>query len=261
MTRWSLLAAAVLAVLPINPVWAQKLRVAYSDIEVAPYQMGNGFGMPNPPGTIVELVQLAAREIGLTVVFERAPQLRSFRRLQSGEVDAAFAYSYAPERTQYGRYPMKDGKPDESARVFSQSYVFYRLKGSPFNWDGRTVTGLGDGAIGLNTTFSIGVELNRRGLKTEDAKTTEQNFQKLSMGRVQAYAMQEQAGDSYLSTHPMHDVEKIAIPLDTKAYYLMLSHQFVAQDPERAERLWAKLGKLRQDKMPELLRKYTPVAQ
>jgi polar amino acid transport system substrate-binding protein len=57
----------------------------------------------------------------------------------------------------------------------------------------------------------------------------------------------------------MHDVEKIAITLDTKAYYLMLSHQFVAQDPERADRLWARVGKLRQDRMPELLRKYSTV--
>jgi polar amino acid transport system substrate-binding protein len=253
--------AAALALLPASPVWAQTLRVAYSDIEVAPYQMGNGPGVANPPGAIVELVRMAALDMGLEVVFERAPQLRSFRRLQSGEIDAAFAYSYSLDRLPYGRYPMRDGKPDESARVFSQSYMFYRLKGSPFSWDGRTVSGLGDGSIGFNSTFSIGAELSRWGLKTEDAKTTEQNFQKLSMGRIMAYAMQEQAGDSYLAVHHMHDVEKIAIPLETKAYYLMLSHQFVAKDPERAERLWARLGKQRQDKMPELLRKYTPPPQ
>jgi len=246
------------ALLPVwAPTWAQKLRVAYSDIEVAPYQMGDGPGAAKLPGAMVELVSLVAKEMGLEVVYERSPQLRSFRRLQSGEVDAAFMYSYAADRLQYGRYPMKDGKPDESARLVSQSYVFYRLKSSSFTWDGRAVAGLGDGSIGFNSTFSIGAELARWGLKTEDAKTTEQNFQKLWMGRIAAYAMQEQAADSYLAAHPMHDVEKIAIPLETKAYYLMLSHQFVAQDPERAERLWAKVGKLRQERMPELLRKYT----
>jgi polar amino acid transport system substrate-binding protein len=243
------------------PVWAQTLRVAYSDIEVAPYQMGNGPNVDRQPGAMVELVSLVAREMGLDVVYERSPQLRSFRRLQSGEVDAAFMYSYASDRLQFGRYPMKDGKPDESARLVSQSYVFYRLKGSPFAWDGRAVSGLGEGRIGFNSTFSVGPELVRWGLKTEDAKTTEQNFQKLSRGRIAAYAMQEQAADSYLAAHPMHDVEKIAIPIETKAYYLMLSHQFVAQDPDRAERLWAKVGKLRQDKMPELLRKYAAPPQ
>lgn len=256
MPRCVLLVLAVACWLAGTPGWAQKLRVAYADIEVAPYQMGNGLELPKLPGAMVELVSLAAKEMGLEAVFERAPQLRSFRRLQSGEIDAIFMYSYAPERLAYGSYPMKDGKPDESARLASQSYVFYRLKGSPFGWDGRVVSGLGEGSIGFNSMFSIGAELVRQGLKTEDAKTTEQNFQKLSMGRIAAYAMQEQAGDSYLRSHPMHDVEKMPIPLDTKAYYLMLSHQFVAQDPERAERLWAKLGKLRQDKLPELLRKY-----
>ncbi|MDR7307257.1 transporter substrate-binding domain-containing protein [Rhodoferax saidenbachensis] len=207
MTRWTLWVVAALALVG-GPVAAQKLRVAYSDIEAAPYQMGNGSRMADPPGAIVELVNLVAKEMGLEVEYERAPQLRSFRRLQNGDIDAAFAYSYAADRLPYGRYPMKDGKPNEGARVFSQSYVFYRLKGSPFSWDGRTVSGLGEGTIGFNSTFSIGAELVRWGLKTEDVKTTEQNFQKLVMGRIAAYAMQEQAADSYLGAHPMHDVEK-----------------------------------------------------
>lgn len=257
MTRWMLWVVAALA-LAGGPVMAQKLRVAYSDIEAAPYQMGNGPRMADPPGAIVELVNLVAKELGMEVEYERSPQLRSFRRLQSGDIDAAFSFSYAPDRLPYGRYPMKDGKPDEGARVFSQSYVFYRLKGSPFTWDGRTVSGLGEGTIGFNSTFSIGAELARWGLKAEEVKTTEQNFQKLAMGRIAAYVMQEQAADSYLGSHPMSEVEKISIPLETKAYYLMLSHQFVAQDPLRAERLWARLAKLRQEKMPELLRKYAP---
>lgn len=256
MTRWMLLVAAALALLPGGPAWAQKLRVAYSDIEVSPYQMGNGPGVASPPGAMVELLNQVGKELGLELVYERSPQLRSFRRLQSGEIDAAFMYSYAPDRLQYGRYPLKDGKPDDSARLVNQSYVFYRLKGSPFTWDGRTVSGLGEGAIGFNSTFSIGAELNRWGLKTEDAKTTEQNFQKLSMGRIQGYAMQEQAADSYLAANPMSDVEKIAIPLETKAYYLMLSNQLVERDPALAERIWARVAKLRQDRMPELLRKY-----
>jgi len=256
MTRWTLLVALALALLTGSPAWSQKLRVEYADVELAPYQLGDGPGIPSKPGFMVELVQLVAKEMGLTLVLERAPQLRSFRRLQGGEIDAAFGYSFVPDRMPYARYPMKDGKPDEAARLYTQSYMFYRLKGSAFNWDGQTVSGLGEGTVGFNTAFSVGAELNRRGVKSESAKTTEQNFQKLSMGRIQAYVTHELAADSYLRSHPMHDVEKIAIPLETKAYYLVLSHQFVAQDPERAERLWAKLGKLRQEKLPELMRKY-----
>ena len=36
----------------------------------------------------------------------------------------------------------------------------------------------------------------------------------------------------------------------------MLSHQLVDQNPALAEKIWITLGKLRQDKLPELLRKY-----
>jgi polar amino acid transport system substrate-binding protein len=261
MKRSLFLALITGLLLVASPVLAQKLRVAYSDIEVAPYQLGSGPTVPNAPGAMVELINQVGKELGLEVVYERAPQLRGFRRLKDGEVDAAFMYSYVPDRQQFGRYPMKDGKPDEAARMVSQSYVLYRLKGSPFHWDGRTVTGLGDGVIGFNSTFSIGALLGLWGLKAEDAKTTEQNFQKLTKGRIQAYAMQEQAAESYLAANPMPEVEKIVTPLETKAYYLMLSHQFVTQDPQRAEKIWARLGKLRQEKMPELLRKYTTLQQ
>lgn len=253
----SLFLAVVAGLLLVgSPVWAQKLRVAYSDIEVAPYQLGSGPKVPSLPGAMVELVGLVAKELGLQVEYERAPQLRGFRRLKDGEVDAIFMFSYAPDRQQFGRYPLKDGKPDEVARMVNMRYVLYRLKDSPFQWDGHATSGLGESAIGFNSTFSIGTLLAQWGLKTEDAKTTEQNFQKLARGRIAAYAMQERVADSYLAANPMPEVEKLPMPLETKAYYLMLSHQLVDQNPALAEKIWITLGKLRQDKLPELLRKY-----
>jgi polar amino acid transport system substrate-binding protein len=257
MKRHFFLALITGLLLDTSPVWAQKLRVAYSDIEVAPYQLGSGPTVPNAPGAMVELINQVGKELRLEVVYERAPQLRGFRRLKDGEVDATFMYSYVPDRQQFGRYPMKEGKPDEAARMVNMRYVLYRLKGSSVNWDGHGTTGLDEGVIGFNSTFSIGALLGQWGLKTEDAKTTEQNFQKLTKGRIKAYAMQERVADSYLAANPLPEVEKIPLPLETKAYYLMLSHQLVDQNPALAEKIWAMLGKLRQEKLPELLRKYT----
>ncbi|MDC7716596.1 transporter substrate-binding domain-containing protein [Vogesella sp. DC21W] len=228
----------------------------YSDIEVAPYQMGNGPEVPEAPGAMVEMLQQAGRDMGLEVVLQRAPQLRGFKSMQAGEVDGAFMFSFVPERQEFGSYPFKDGKPDESARLLSLSYVFYKRKGSPFQWDGSTMRGLEGRAIGYNTTFSVGAMLTKAGLPTEHAKTMEQNFQKLLLGRIAAFAMQEDVADGYIEHMRLQGVEKVPIPWQRKPYYLMLSHQFVERNPALAEKLWAHIGKLRKERLPELVRKY-----
>ena len=251
LKRIALSTALLTVALLCGSAWAQKIRVAFADVEVAPYQLGNGPEMANPPGTMIELLNQAAKELGIEVEYERAPQLRSLKRLQLGELDGAFMYSYSPERLVYGRYPMKDGKPDEAARIANQSYVFYRLKGAPFDWDGHTVTGLGNGSVGFNSTFSVGAVLAKHGIKAQDAKTTAQNFKKLALGRIAAFAMLEHAGDSYLASHPMLNIEKLSIPFETKAYYMLLSQQLVERDPALAEKIWAKLAKLRPELMPD----------
>lgn len=247
----------LLALWATSPAWGQKqLRLVYSDIQVAPYQMGNGLDVPAAPGAMVEMLQQAGRDVGLEVVLERAPQLRGFKRLQTGEVDGIFMFSFVPERQEFGSYPFKDGKPDESARVLSLSYVFYKRKGSPFQWDGSAVRGLEGRAIGYNTTFSVGATLTKAGLPVEDAKTTEQNFQKLALGRIAAFAMQEDVADGYIGQKGLQEIEKLPTPWETKPYYLLLSHQFVERYPALAEKLWARIGKLRQERLPELIRKY-----
>lgn len=240
-----------------GPAWGQKqFRLVYSDIQAAPYQMGNGPEVPAAPGAMVEMLLQAGRDLGLEVVLERAPQLRGFKRLQVGEADGAFMYSFVPERQEFGSYPLKEGKPDEAARVLSLSYVFYKRKGSPFQWDGSTVRGLEGRAIGYNSTFSVGTTLTKAGLPVEDAKTTEQNFQKLALGRIAAFAMQEDMADGYITQARLQDIEKVPVPWETKPYYLMLSHQFVERNPALAEKIWARVGKLRQERLPELVRKY-----
>lgn len=247
---------AGISLLFAEQVGGQTLRVAYSDLELVPYQMGMGTTIPKPAGAMLDLLNQATQDLGLVVVYERSPQLRNLKRLQSGDVDATFMLSFEPGRLEYGQYPMKDGKPNEAAFLVHQSYVFYRLKGSAFEWDGHAVSGLGDGAVGFNHAFSVGAELAKLGVKTEYVKTTEQNFKKLALRRIAAYAMQEYAADSYLARHPMPGVEKLPLPFETKAYYLMLSHQWVARNPALAERLWARVAKLRQEKMTDYMKPY-----
>lgn len=238
--------------------WAEKLKFAYSDVESELYQLGNGSQMANPPGATIELMNMVAKELDLEFEYVRLPVKRTLESLQAGEVVGAFMYSFKEDRLQYGQFPMKAGKDDGAFRVTMLSYVFYKPTGSAFNWDGKVVSGLDAGIIGFNSNYSVGAELNKMGLKTEEAKTTEQNFKKLAAGRIAAYAMQDHTGDLYIAENKVTGVEKVATPFESKPYYLMLSKQFVQKDPALAEKVWAKLAKIREEKLKALLKKYTP---
>jgi polar amino acid transport system substrate-binding protein len=257
MKRSVLSIVLVIAAMACPTLRAEVVRVAYSDLELVPYQMGTGVEIPNPPGAMLDLLKQAGTDLGFELAFERSPQLRNLKRLQNGEVDATFMLSFEPARLQHGVFPMKDGQPDVASRLVQQSYVFYRLKASPFQWNGHVVSGLVDGKVGFNHGFSIGAVLGEKGIKTEYAKTTEQNFKKLALRRISAYAMQEHAADHYLAHHPMPEVEKLPIPLETKSYYLVFSKQFVARNPALAHKMWAHIARLREEKLPSWIGKYT----
>ena len=257
MNRFFRLLVCVLALLLCGTAWAQKLKFGYSDVESELYQLGNSNQIASPPGVAVDLLNQVAKELGLEFEYVRLPVRRVWDSLQNGELVGAFMYSFKDERTQFGVFPMKDGRDNAALRMTSLSYVFYKAKGSPFNWDGKNFTGLDGGTIGFNTTYSIGADLDKRGIKTEEARTTDQNFKKLTAGRIAAYAMQEHTGDLYLAVNKITDVEKVATPpYESKPYYLMLSKQFVQKDPALADKVWNTLAKVREEKLQTLLRKY-----
>lgn len=237
---------------------AEKLKFACSDVESATYLIGNGEQMATPPGAMVDVMNQVAQELGFEIEYVRLPVNRLLKKLQMGEVDGAFSFSFNEDRLQYGQFPMKGEKDDPSLRFLEHSYVFYKLKSSPFNWDGTAVSGLGTGVVGFNTTFSVGVGLAKLGIPVEQAKTTEQNFKKLMLGRIAVFAMQEHTGDMYLWENQITGVEKVETPFERKPYYLMLSKQLVQRDPALAQRIWARLAKVRDGKMAKFQRNYLP---
>jgi len=257
MKRYTIPAILALSLTLCANAWAnEKLKFAYSDVESELYQLGNGSQIATPPGATIEMMNQVAKELDLEFEYIRLPVKRTLEGLQAGEVAGAFMYSFKEERMQFGQYPMKAGKDDAALRVTMLSYVFYKPKGSSFNWDGKAFSGLDSGVIGFNSSYSVGAELAKMGIKTEEAKTTEQNFKKLAAGRIAAYAMQDHTGDMYIAENKITTVEKVATPFESKPYYLMLSKQFVQKNPALAEKIWAKLAKVRDEKLKTLLKKY-----
>ena len=236
----NVLAISCLGLLP-SLVFADTLRLVFSDVEVSPYQMGHGSALTNPPGIAVDIIVRAAKNLGHTVQFIRVPNKRVLLTVQSGKADGAFIFSYKQEREQYGLYPMKHGKPDSDLRIASMSYYFYALAINNMKWDGKTLTG-SNRHVGANTGYSIVADLKRMGYKVEEAKTTQQNFQKLKSNRFGVLAAQSITADAYLIFEQNTAVERLEPPLKTKDYFLMLSHQFYKKYPHKAKQLWQEVA-------------------
>lgn len=250
-------AAVALVVAAPPPARAtEALRLGYSDVENFPYQMGNGEQLAAAPGVAVELIREAATAADVKVAFVRMPAPRLLLEMQAGRLDGAFIFSFKEERLQQGVYPMLQGKPDRQRRIASNNYSFYKLAASDVAWDGKQLTN-GRMPVGINFSFSIGDDLKKMGLTVDEGgRGTEQNFAKLKLGRISAYATLEDSADAYLRRHAVSNVVKMEPPIVVRDYYLMLSKQFVDSNKAKAELLWTKLGEVRSKRAASMFEKY-----
>ena len=250
------LVAGLLALVLAPSVFACSLRIVYSDVAAPPYILGNGTEVPAAPGIAVEVVNEAAQVVGCKLTWVRLPNRRVQIEMERGEADAMLMFSYNPERAKYAVYPLKDGKPDGALRLAVLSYYVYVKANSATAWDGAHFANLG-GAVGVNAGYSVAADLTKMGLAVDEARSTEQNFTKLQMGRIGAYVMQDFPADLVIEQKALTDVQKLPLPFSTKDYFLPYSQRFFNVSSADGLRLWAQIGKTKSSRIKELLMKYS----
>ncbi|MDF1793881.1 MAG: transporter substrate-binding domain-containing protein [Thalassobaculaceae bacterium] len=202
------------------------------------------------PGLTLELLKELGRRQKINIQFERYPWNRGLYLVETGEVDGIFHASYKAEREKIGVYPKTaEGAVDPTRAIFVQSYALHVLQGSPVSWDGKTISGLGDGAVGATAGYSIVGDLEAQGLKVETGKIQEINLNKLVAGRIAAYAELENMAAAAIAANPAAyaGVVKLEPPLVSKPYYLLLSHAFVARDPALADAVFDTIAAINTD--------------
>lgn len=235
--------------------WACSLQIAYSDVAAPPYLVGDGQVVPAAPGIAIDLVQEAATAIGCTVQWQRMPNRRVQREMESGNLDAMLMYSFNTERAAYAVYPMKDGNPDGTLRLAELRYHIYVQGSSTLAWDGKQFTPT-PAPVGVNFGYSVAGDLKKLGLQVEEARSTEQNLQKLQSARIAAYVMQDMPADALIDMLGIQDVRKLPVPFSAKDYFLPFSRNFYAKSPDLAARLWEQIAKTRKSQINTLLKKY-----
>ena len=113
------------------------LIFAFENLEDFPYYLGSNEVRQNSPGVAVEFFSKVAEMSLLPIEYKRMPWLRCLEELKNGKVDGVFYAAYIPSRVQYGNFPMKNGRIDDSRYFNKVNYSVYKLKNSNCDWNGK----------------------------------------------------------------------------------------------------------------------------
>lgn len=231
------------------------IRLAYNEVAAPPYYFGDAGKTPPNPGPAIELVELAANQLGCKITWQRKPLKRIIRELEYNAIDATLALSYSKERTQFCVYPMKGELPDASLALWTLSYHFYVKKGSTLTWDG-TQFNRKPTSVGANAGYSVVSDLAKLGITVEEAPGDLNNLGKLLHARIEAYAGQSLFVDQLRAQPEFQGIEKLMPPIVRKDYFLVFSHGYQAAFPDTVNRLWRLIPELKKSHGESLDRKY-----
>lgn len=215
-------------------------RVTYPETENPPRIVGERDTVPSEkPGISVELLRMVAERTGLTLSLARAPWKRCLALLEHDYIDATFHASYTEERARYAVYPTRNGKLDVSRAIYLNRYALYVKRGSPLRWNGKTLSQV-NRPIGTLAGNAIADDLEKLGVKVEQAPGLSNNMAKLKAGQISAYAEIEGIGDEFLAAHrgEFSEIEKLSLPLAEKHYFLVISKPYYQKNPVLAEAIF-----------------------
>jgi polar amino acid transport system substrate-binding protein len=221
---------------------AGTVSLCFERQEVLPWRTLDGGGLN------FELLAEVARRLGLTLDYQSMPWKRCLAQVKANQVNGAFAVSFSRERLALGAYPgVKggDGEADPARRMHVDRYVLVRRKGGKVDWDGKRFANV-DGRIGFQLGYSVGDFLRARNVTVDEgSQQADELVQKMLAGRRVAAALGGGDAMRLMRSAYATQIEMLPVPLIEKPYYLLLSHAFVAQQPDLAERIWKTIEDVR----------------
>jgi len=199
------------------------------------------------PGVVIELLSLLEKRLELQIKYKLYPAKRLQIKMEDGELDGALLASYSKNREEWISYPKKNGQIDVSRKMLNLTYVLYKWRDSPLQWDGKKITNI-TRRIGAGRGSSIVKFLKKLQIRVDKVNSDSANMEKLLLHRIDGVATFDFIGDALLENNPERykNIVKVFPPLISKLYYLPLSFPFVEKNPELAEKIWdtvAELGK------------------
>ncbi|WP_417433694.1 substrate-binding periplasmic protein [Kiloniella sp.] len=215
-------------------------KLCYEDKEQPPYYNGSGVMVPSrDQGLYMEILHKVSSELGLKLSPVRRPWKRCLKLLEQDRVDGVMGVSFLAERRKIGLYPQQNGALDLNARLAMKSYSIFVMNNYPFLWNGE-LSEIRGKLIGVPLGYSIVPKLVRAGVKVSEHANTEQLFDMLKHGRVEAVVTLEQVGDFLLEakSNRFKNIIKLEPIIEQKAYYLMVGHGFYKNNSKISQDIW-----------------------
>ena len=138
-------------------------------------------------GVVAHLISDIFAQLNITVNFTFLPWPRAYHDTINGKYGASAIWMFEHQRTHDFLY---------SEPVLNERFVFFYQKQRPFNW--QKLNDLKGALLGGGLAYSYGKEFDdalQAGLfEMSRVSTTEQNFQRLAMGRIDAFAEEQSVG-------------------------------------------------------------------
>lgn len=217
------------------------IRLCYPEEGAWPWATKEGTGLN------FELEKLIEREFKVKFQATPLPWKRCFASLKLGEIDALASASFKPERLEAGAYP--GGNPPDGKRyMMLEGYTLIRPVGSKLDWNGKQFVNLPSGqTMATQLGYSIVAQLKDMGISVDEGTTdAADTLRKVLRGGAAGAALLAVEADHLLALPEFTGkLEAAALPLVEKPYYLLFSHQFVAQQGALVEKIWNYLPKAR----------------
>jgi polar amino acid transport system substrate-binding protein len=252
--HWSGLRLILGGVLVAISVWPQvalaadqtTIVLATSDTFRERVRVSEGRLPIKKPGWFVELSRRAATQCRANVNFVFMPWSRALKKVESGEIHAAFNSSYKANRAEYGVYPLKDGKLDKSRASKNYAYLAYVRRDSNNETlaEGDKIQGH---TIAVERQAAIIPELKKRGANVYETGSFLTMLRMLASHRVDAVVAIEDDFDGVLGQHPdlAQLIIKLQPPIQKKIGYVMFSKIFYQDHRALAECFWSASAQLR----------------
>lgn len=215
------------------------IRVAYTDVALTPYIMGEGPEFLNPPGLFVTWSRNALQKLGCqqAVSEARLPYNRIVTSMANGGIDIRVTGAYREDVLAFMVFPMAGDTTNRSLAVAEAATALYVRKQEPLlTWDGKALQFTGKfptiGAVRGHYTEKLA---RARNWNIDAAPSWESNVRKLLTGRVAAIVGPDsvvEALDGY------EQLQRLDPPLAVDLYYAPVSRHFYDKYPAFARQFW-----------------------
>jgi polar amino acid transport system substrate-binding protein len=217
-------------------------RIAYTDVALSPYILGEGAELSNPPGLFVTWARTALERMGCQqgVTEVRLPYNRIVSSMANGDIDARVTGAYRDDVASIMAFPMVDGALNRAMAVAEAATALYVNKNAPeAEWDGRVLRFTGNhptiGAVRGHYTEKL---VRTRKWDVDSAPTWESNIKKLLLGRVGAIVGPDSVVEALSG---FEQLQRLEPPLATDLYFAPVSRQFYARHTAFATQFWLEI--------------------